>query len=70
VTTKQPALTDLDLMPFGKYKNETMADVPASYLLWLWEQGKNSNLKLDNYIFNSLSILKDECSDMIIKRKE
>jgi len=68
--TKEPAYKDLDLMPFGKYKDETMADVPASYLLWLWEQGKNQNLKLDNYIFNSLSALKDECPDRIVKRKE
>jgi len=28
-------LTDEDLMPFGKYKNERMIDVPSSYLDWL-----------------------------------
>ncbi len=28
------ALTDNDLMPFGKYKGEKMQDVPAEYLDW------------------------------------
>lgn len=32
-------MTDQDLMPFGKYKGEKMEDVPASYLLWLRDQG-------------------------------
>lgn len=28
-------LTDESNMPFGKYKDKTMEEVPASYLLWL-----------------------------------
>ncbi len=28
-------LTDDSPMPFGKHRGEKMADVPASYLLWL-----------------------------------
>lgn len=31
-------LTDESMMPTGQYKNKRkMANVPASYLLWLWE---------------------------------
>ena len=26
-------------MPFGKHANERMEDVPAQYLLWLWDNG-------------------------------
>ena len=31
-------LTDGSLMPFGKHKGEKMANVPASYLLWLYDE--------------------------------
>ena len=27
-------------MPFGKYKGEKMANVPAEYLIWLLDNGK------------------------------
>ena len=32
-------MTDLDSMPFGKHKGARLQDVPASYLLWLWNEG-------------------------------
>lgn len=32
--------TDETRMPFGKYKGTKLANVPASYLLWLYEQIK------------------------------
>lgn len=32
-------LTDTSPMPFGKHKGELMANVPASYLIWLYNQG-------------------------------
>lgn len=32
-------MKDNDLMPFGKYRGEKLANVPASYLLWLREKG-------------------------------
>ncbi len=28
-------MKDTDKMPFGKHKGESMANVPASYLLWI-----------------------------------
>jgi len=31
-------MTGDDEMPFGKHKGEKLDDVPAEYLLWLWEQ--------------------------------
>jgi uncharacterized protein (DUF3820 family) len=37
------ALNDTDLMPFGKYKGQPMQDVPASYLHWLWVNGKKDD---------------------------
>lgn len=34
-------LTDDSIMPWGKYKGETLEDVPASYLLWLEDNIKS-----------------------------
>lgn len=58
----EPAFTDDDLMPFGKYINERLQDVPASYLSWLWFQGCN-NLEIKNYIWNSRNALNQELSE-------
>lgn len=62
-------LTDLDPMPFGKYKGLPMQDVPASYLHYLWHNGiKNEpNNSVGDYIRRSLSALKQEHPDGIWK---
>ncbi len=62
---KFPALEDLDKMPFGKYKDTPMQDVPPSYLMWLYDNIKktginSSNEKVFNYIFNSMDAIKEE----------
>lgn len=31
-------MDDSDVMPFGKYHGEELQDVPAQYLLWLFDQ--------------------------------
>lgn len=53
-------LTDNSLMPFGKHKGTAMANVPASYLLWL----KNNVEKVDSavleYINDNLDVLRNE----------
>ena len=36
-------LTDMDKMPFGKYNGYILANVPDTYLLWLWEN-KNAGM--------------------------
>jgi len=42
-------LEDNDLMPFGKHKGDKMIEVPAEYLLWLYNNNlKDGNVK--NYI--------------------
>lgn len=33
-------MNDKDLMPFGKHKGTPMANVPDSYLLWLYDRLK------------------------------
>ena len=52
-------MTDESLMPWGKYKGEKIANVPASYLLWLYDNQKcTGEIKL--YIRNNLEGLKQE----------
>ena len=56
-------LEDTDLMPFGKYKNLQMQDVPASYLHYLWTNGMKQKVKFDpvaGYIAENLEALKEE----------
>lgn len=59
-------LTDSDLMPFGKYKGSKMEDVPASYLLWLWNDDV-SHPGVRAYIEDAMSALEKECPDTIVK---
>ena len=65
--TKDKQLEDLDPMPFGKYKDTPMQDVPASYLYWLWtkEGFEHQKSVVANYIRKSLPSLKEEYSDGI-----
>ena len=65
-------MNDLSPMPFGKYKGTPMQDVPANYLLWLWDNGLKEKFLSDSersevhqYIKDSMSALKQECPDWI-----
>jgi len=50
-------------MPFGKYKGRKMEDVPASYLLWLRDQGAVGEIR--EYIEENMTALQQECPDYI-----
>lgn len=52
-------LTDNDPMPFGIHKSEKMANVPAKYLIWLYENNKCSG-PVRSYIEENLTVLKQE----------
>lgn len=56
---RSPVLADLDPMPFGKYKGTPMQDVPATYLLWLKNEGCN-NPYVANYIHNNWEAIESE----------
>ena len=73
---RQPSFEDTDLMPFGKHRGVVIAEVPASYLKWLYNEMKprwlkyelttqsteldKTNLKTFNYIHNSMDAIEDE----------
>lgn len=63
------ALTDQSPMPFGAHKGKKMENVPASYLLWLWEECEVWNQPhrdIHQYIADSLSALMKECPNYIV----
>lgn len=54
------ALEDDSPMPWGKaHRGTAMANVPAKYLLWMWENNKGGPL-VRKYIKDNLEILKKE----------
>jgi uncharacterized protein (DUF3820 family) len=50
------------LMPYGKYKGADMEDVPASYLLWIYENTRPSPA-VENYIEKNLAGIKRQIAD-------
>ena len=54
-------LKDTSAMPFGKHKGEKMANVPASYLLWLFENDK-CNKEVREYVLINMDVLKKEAN--------
>ncbi len=57
MTTVIKEFTDNTPMPFGKYQGKAMIEVPAQYLLWLFNQGCNDN-GVRKYIIDNLDALK------------
>lgn len=60
-------LEDLSPMPYGKHTGTPMQDVPASYLHWLWVNGKSHVYgdPVADYIRRNLHALKQEHTDGI-----
>jgi uncharacterized protein (DUF3820 family) len=53
-------LTDTSIMPWGIHKNKAMANVPAKYLLWLYESGTLKDVQVKKYIEENLDALRKE----------
>ena len=56
-------------MPFGVHKDKPMDQVPADYLLWLWNDGLKNKTATSNvaaYIKENLHCLTLEDPDTII----
>lgn len=52
-------MNDNSLMRFGKYKGEKLANVPAEYLMWLYN-GNISRGELRDYIRANQHVLEHE----------
>jgi uncharacterized protein (DUF3820 family) len=53
------AFTDETPMPWGKHKGVALANVPADYLIWIYENSK-AHGKLAWYIKKNWDVLKKE----------
>jgi uncharacterized protein (DUF3820 family) len=62
-------MSDEDTIWFGKYKGTKLADVPARYLLWLWDNGiwAEKEHKLHGYIKETFTALEDDARDYIVQ---
>ncbi len=56
---KMAKITDESIMTFGKYKGEKMANIPADYLLFLYENSKVYG-DIKEYIKENLEVIKSE----------
>lgn len=52
-------LTDKSLMPWGKHKGKQMTDVPASYLLWCYENNKVTE-DVKEYVEDNMIVLRTQ----------
>lgn len=73
-------LLDQDSMPFGKHQHVKMENVPADYLLYLWDDEQTAfydETKVEwppakavrDYIVRNFRALETECPDRIIKHQ-
>lgn len=62
--------TDETEMPFGKYKGQKLANVPASYLLWYYDNPGFKDASLMAYIeANKMCIMQEADLEKIKKNK-
>ena len=52
-------MNDKSIMPWGKWKGRQMADIPADYLLWLYENNKAAGEVLQ-YIRENIEVLRHQ----------
>ena len=69
--------TDESPMPFGVHKDKKMEKVPASYLLWLWNEGMVDEVNIHPetprqclalYIAENLTALQMKDKDTLVKK--
>lgn len=56
-------MTDESIISFGEYKGQMLANVPASYLFWLYMNDKCYG-ELKDYIEDNLDVIKFEINQM------
>jgi uncharacterized protein (DUF3820 family) len=57
--TSSLEFNDTSPMPWGKYTGTKMANVPSSYLLWLYDNKKCSG-KILRYILDNMDVLRND----------
>ena len=63
-----PKLTDSDIITFGIHVGKKLIDVPAKYLIFLFDNNK-CNKELRAYIKDNMNVLRDEIRREEMKRQ-
>ena len=63
------AFTDKSIMPWGKYKGKKMANVPADYLLWVFENNKCS-YDVALYVRDNMDVLQKQVKETRPEKEE
>ncbi|MFA9212966.1 MAG: putative quorum-sensing-regulated virulence factor [Candidatus Methylacidiphilales bacterium] len=58
----QTQFTDNSLMPFGVHRGKPMINIPAKYLLWLYNEGCNHD-GVKKYLIENLEALNKEAGN-------
>jgi hypothetical protein len=53
---------DNDLMPFGKHKGKALVNIPAYYLIYIYENNMVYDERVKKYIINNLDVLKKQAA--------
>jgi hypothetical protein len=56
---KEEIITDESLMPYGTHKGTAMANVPAAYLIWMYDNNKLIP-PLKRYVKDNMEVLRQE----------
>lgn len=56
-------LFDNSVMPWGIHKGKRMINVPAKYLLFLFDNGKCSDPFVRDYIIENIEVLRSEARE-------
>lgn len=62
-------MTDESLMPFGKFKGRALANVPAHYLLWVYENVPNLGVSFKAYLQSNMDAIKQEIRNSKLRNK-
>lgn len=75
-TADDGAFNHDDEITFGKHEGTRMGDVPASYLLWLWNNGmweaRTASQQRDPvrlYIIKHFNTLETDCPDVVVDHR-
>jgi len=60
VFTDAEEITETSLMPFGRYKNKYMVNIPAYYLLLIYDKGWVHHNGVKKYIIENMQALRKE----------
>lgn len=60
-------LKDDSIMPWGKHQGKKMANVPSSYLLWLYEEGKLKDKEVKAYVEDNLVVIRQQVKSEQLK---